>query len=115
HIKRYFRHAREHADLAAVEVSLLALEGIEGPGYLLNAHGEGAITLRQLKFVADVEVAIRLTHRKHVRMQHQMTLLDAEKTKGKSGHFTAIKGADPNASGGFGGYRHRHRQHITLA
>jgi len=26
----------------------------------------------------------------------------------------AIEGAYPNASGGFGGYRHRHRQHIAI-
>src|SRR5437016_13526739 len=114
-IKIDFVTARDHAQLAEVEVGILALEGIEGPGYLLNTHGEGTITLRQLKCVTDVEVAIRLAHRKHVRVQHLMTLLHAEKTKGESGHFMAIEGAYPNASGGFVANPHLNRQTTATA
>jgi hypothetical protein len=41
-----------HAKLRKIEICVPALQGIEGPGYLIDVLSQDAFALRQFEFVA---------------------------------------------------------------
>src|SRR6266851_7974217 len=85
-----------HAQFAKVEMRILALQRIESPGHLLNAHGQCPFPLGQLEPPAQVEITIRLTHGEHVRVQYQTPMLHAQETKREPGQLPPIERAYPD-------------------
>ena len=73
-----------HAQLGKIEVGVAALQRIEGPRHLMNAHGHGPLALRLLQSQTQIQMPVRIEHRQHMRVNRRLSVLAAEKPEGKA-------------------------------
>src|SRR5271157_4943902 len=76
--------------LGKVEVRVPALQRIDGPRHLMNAHGHGPLALRLLQPRAQIRMPICIEHRQHVGVKRRLPVLAAEESEGEADHLVLI-------------------------
>ncbi len=61
-VEIHFIGIGNHAELEKIEMGVAALQRIVGPSHLVDAHGQGSLSLRLLQARAYVEMTIGVEH-----------------------------------------------------